>query len=96
MHLSSADAIFWVAAALCAVAQAALLHSFFLGASRPRRDATVAFRATETLWAVVPALVLVLLLAGTWRTMHGPGGHAALPGAPAPLAGVAVGAGAQP
>jgi len=91
MHLSSADAIFWTAAALCAVAQLALLHSFFLGASRPRRDAAAAFRATETLWAVVPAVVLVLLLAGTWRAMHGP---TVLHWAPEVAAGRA--AGAQP
>ena len=74
MHLSSADALFWVAAALCALAQLALLHSFFLGASRVRRGAAAGFRASETVWAVLPAVVLVLLLAGSWRAMHGPDG----------------------
>ena len=74
MHLSSADALFWAAAALCAVAQLALLHSFFLGASRVRRDAAVGFRASETVWAVLPAVILVLLLAGSWRAVHAPDG----------------------
>ena len=72
MHSSVADVIFWAAVALCAVAQLALLHSFFLGASRPGREVAASFRATETLWAVVPALVLVLLLTFTWRAMHAP------------------------
>ena len=72
MHPTLGDAISWGAVALCAIAQFPLLHSFFLGASRPRRDAPARFRATETLWAVVPAVVLALLLGGTWRVMHAP------------------------
>ena len=72
MPVSVAEALFWTAAALCAVAQVALLHSFFLGASRPRRGSAAAFRATETLWAVLPAAVLVLLLVASWRAMHAP------------------------
>jgi hypothetical protein len=72
MPSSLADAIFWSAVVLCAVAQLALLHSFFLGASRPPRGAAGSFRATETLWAVMPAVVLVALLAVTWRAMHAP------------------------
>lgn len=66
----TAVALFWVAVAVCTVAQVALLHSFFLGASRPASGSTAAFRATETIWAIVPAIVLVLLLAGTWQAMH--------------------------
>lgn len=72
MTSSLVDALFWVAVALCAVAQLALLHSFFFGASRPARDAAASFRVTETLWAVVPAAVLVALLAATWDRMHEP------------------------
>lgn len=83
-----ADALFWIAVALCAVAQLALLHSFFLGASRPRRDAAPGFRATETLWAVVPAVVLVLLLAGTRQAMD-PGPVLGFAPADAPTAAVA-------
>ena len=87
MHSSVADVIFWAAVALCAVAQLALLHSFFLGAARPRRDAAVGFRATETLWAVLPAVILVLLLASTWRAMHGPRTVQWQVSAPAPAGG---------
>ncbi len=72
MTSSLPDALFWVAVALCAVAQLALLHSFFFGASRPAAGVARSFRATETLWAVVPAAVLVALLAATWQRMHEP------------------------
>lgn len=72
MMSSIADALFWAAVALCAVAQLALLQSFFFGASRPARGVAASFRATETLWAVVPAAVLVVLLAATWQRMHEP------------------------
>ena len=75
------DAILWTAIALCAVAQVALLRSFFFGASRPGRDASRAFRATETLWVVLPAVGLACLLAVTWRTVHPPSPGAAVPGA---------------
>ena len=66
----TAVTLFWVAVAVCTVAQIALLHSFFLGASRPANGSTAAFRATETAWAIVPAVVLALLLAATWHAMH--------------------------
>ena len=70
MPSSAAVVLFWAAVGLCAFAQLALLHSFFLGHSRPSREATATFRATETTWAILPALVLVVLLALTWRAMH--------------------------
>lgn len=89
MTASLADAIFWVAVALCTAAQAALLHSFFRGASRPRRDAAASFRATETVWAVLPALVLVALFTATWQARHAtpvPQWQAMAPAAGAPAA----------
>lgn len=70
MPSPTAVALFWVAVAVCTLAQVALLHSFFLGASRPAHGSTAAFRATETAWAVVPAVILALLLAATWQAMH--------------------------
>lgn len=70
MPSSAAVALFWVAVGVCALAQLALLHSFFLGPSRPSRETTATFRATETTWALVPALVLVVLLVFTWQAMH--------------------------
>lgn len=105
MPSSAAVALFWVAVGICALAQMALLHSFFLGASRPSRESTATFRATETTWAIVPALVLVVLLALTWRAMHPaigrqwqmivPESSPALPGAPA-LPGPPAPDGSQP
>jgi hypothetical protein len=77
-------AILWTALALCAVGQVALLHSFFLGGSRPRPGASRAFRATETLWVVLPAVTLVCLLAVTWRVVHTPAA------APSPLSATAA------
>jgi heme/copper-type cytochrome/quinol oxidase subunit 2 len=98
MIASFGDALFWVAVALCVIAQVALLHSFFLGASRPARDTAASFRATETVWALAPAAVLGLLLVATWREMHAPASFRfqiapaeapALPAAPATVPGVA-------
>ncbi|HEU4631321.1 MAG TPA: hypothetical protein VFS08_16335 [Gemmatimonadaceae bacterium] len=85
-----APAILWSAIALCAVAQVALLHSFFLGASRPARGASRAFRTTETLWVVLPALTLACLLAVTWRAVHAPA-PAGPGGAPASAIGAEAG-----
>ncbi len=70
MPSSAAVTLFWVAVGVCVLAQLALLHSFFLGPSRPSRETTATFRATETTWAIVPALVLVVLLIFTWQAMH--------------------------
>ena len=96
MTPSSSDALFWAAVALCAVAQLALLHSFFLGASRPARGVAASFRATETLWAVVPAAVLVVLLVATWQQLNRPPelrfelDRGAAVSAPAPVIGAAA------
>lgn len=72
MPSTFADALFWIAVATCAVAQVALLQSFFFGASRPARGSAASFRATETLWAVAPALVLVGLAVATRAQMTAP------------------------
>ena len=74
MPSSTAVTLFWVAVGVCTIAQLALLHSFFFGRSRPLRDVAPAFRATETVWAVLPALVLATLLVTTWYAMHAPAG----------------------
>jgi hypothetical protein len=71
MTRGSGDAIFWVAVACCAVAQAAIVRAVLrpLGAAaagavpRPRRVA-------EVIWVLLPALGLALALVATWRRMH--------------------------
>ena len=71
MH-SLAEPIFWIAAALCVIAELAILHAAF---SPPRDAGAVAPvpqspRGTEMIWAVIPAIILALLLAATWRAVH--------------------------
>ena len=86
MSASLAEAIFWSALVLCCVAQAALLHSFFRGGSRVRAGATPGFRATETLWAVLPAVVLAGLLVASRQAMRAPVTIEWTPGQPLPVA----------
>jgi heme/copper-type cytochrome/quinol oxidase subunit 2 len=71
------DAIFWVAAALCVIGEIAILRSMHR-ASRavtperpPAADADVprGQPATEVVWAVVPAVGLIVLLVLTLRAM---------------------------
>jgi hypothetical protein len=73
MSFSFADAIFWIAAACCAVAQVAILHSVIVSPARTpdAGDATVARRAGEIAWAVIPGVGLALVMIWTWHTMHG-------------------------
>jgi heme/copper-type cytochrome/quinol oxidase subunit 2 len=64
------DAIFWAAAACCALSQAAIVRSA-LRARAQRPDGTASPpRAIEVAWTIVPALVLVLVLVFTWRVLH--------------------------
>ena len=71
MH-SLAEPIFWVAAVICIVAEIAILRSAFMthpdtpdSASLPHSG-----RGLEMIWAIVPAIVLAILLAATWRAVH--------------------------
>ena len=64
--------LFWIAVGICAVGQLAVLRSVVTGrapgALAP--DAARRRRAGEILWAVVPACMLAIVLALTWRAMH--------------------------
>lgn len=68
-----ANAIFWVAAASCVVAQIALIVSA-IRSPMPGSADTAAMpmprRATEIAWTIVPAIGLAVLLVFTWRAMH--------------------------
>ncbi len=72
MPVSFADAIFWIAVASCAVAQAAILHSIFVSPARvpAQGDAPAMQRAVEIFWAVVPAIALAAVFVFTWRAIH--------------------------
>lgn len=64
------ELIFWIAAALCVVAEIAILRSMFRGSRAvspdrsPAVDADVprARAAGEIVWAVLPAIVLLAVL----------------------------------
>lgn len=71
MH-SLAEPIFWIAAGLCVLAELLILRAAFA----PPRDAGAAApvpqspRGTEMIWAIIPAVILAVLLAATWRAIH--------------------------
>jgi heme/copper-type cytochrome/quinol oxidase subunit 2 len=68
----AAEPIFWIAAAICVVAELLILRAAFAppgdaGASAPVPQSP---RGIEMIWAVIPAVMLGLLLAATWRAIH--------------------------
>lgn len=72
MPFSTADAIFWVAVACCAVAQVAILRSVLVSpveAGEPVRS-SVWRRTAEIAWAVLPGIALAVVLVYTWRAIH--------------------------
>ncbi len=76
-----ADGIFWIAVACCVVAQTAIVRSSLVSPSQaPSADepASLARRALEVCWAVVPGIALALLFVATWHAMHGPAATAAV------------------
>jgi len=66
------ELIFWIAAALCILGELAILRAAFAPPADPGSSVPVPHspRATEMLWAVIPAIGLALLLAMTWRAIH--------------------------
>ena len=74
MPHSLADAIFWVAVVCCAVAQWFIVRGAMAAHAVPpgAEQVPATRRATETAWAVLPAVALVLALGATWRAMHPP------------------------
>lgn len=69
-----ADAIFWIAVATCTLAQVAILRSIFnpapKGAPASALPGRPVRRATERVWAALPAVGLAVVLALTWREMQ--------------------------
>ena len=64
------DVIFWLAALVCALSQAAIVRSA-LRARAQRPDGTAApTRAIEVAWTILPAVMLVFVLVFTWRALH--------------------------
>jgi heme/copper-type cytochrome/quinol oxidase subunit 2 len=74
MRLLLGEAIFWIAAVCCLVAQVAIVrsalspHEHTPGSDQVPRPRT----AVEVVWTLLPALALIGVFALTWRAMHQP------------------------
>ena len=83
--MTSRLALFWVAAAICVVAEVALLRSLLFGRARaaeqsatgPMSEAIRARRPAEVAWAILPAVGLLFVLYLTWRAVDVPAAPAA-------------------
>ena len=62
-----ADALFWVAVTAALIAHTFILRSTIRGM---RTTAAQGLPFREWIWAVLPALALIVLFVWTWRTMH--------------------------
>jgi heme/copper-type cytochrome/quinol oxidase subunit 2 len=70
MSPSLNSALFWIAAACCAIAQIALIVSAVrapMTGSAESASVRMPGRASEIAWTVVPAIGLAVLLVFTWR-----------------------------
>ena len=63
--------IFWIAAAICIVAELAILKSSFTPHPTESGAVTHSSKGIEMLWAVVPAIALAVVLAATWKAVNG-------------------------
>ena len=72
MSFSFADGLFWLSVACCALAQVFILRSVGAPHHAPESGARLPKQrgALEMLWAVLPAIGLVVLLAFTWRAVR--------------------------
>jgi hypothetical protein len=76
MNQPLAEAIFWIGALACVIAEAMILKSSF-GATRENRSALVptASRRSELAWAILPAVMLAVLLLATWNEVQARAAH---------------------
>jgi heme/copper-type cytochrome/quinol oxidase subunit 2 len=72
MRLSFADGLFWSSVACCVIAQYFILRSVGGQRRAPEPAANLPRQrgALEMIWAVVPAVALVVLFVFTWRAIH--------------------------
>ena len=71
MNAPTREWIFWIAAAACALAEAAIIFSSI----RSLRRADGAKAVREAVWAIIPALVLAWLFAATWSEVKRGSAH---------------------
>ena len=71
-----AETIFWIAAAACAVAEVAILRFTFATRSTNKSELVpAASRSGEIAWAVIPALVLIVVFGATWQRIQARESH---------------------
>jgi heme/copper-type cytochrome/quinol oxidase subunit 2 len=78
--MTARSLLFWISAACCVVAEAAILRSLLFGRAREQEQqravggGTVvrSARPVEIAWAILPAVGLALVLYLTWRAVEVP------------------------
>jgi heme/copper-type cytochrome/quinol oxidase subunit 2 len=71
MNQPLAETIFWIAAIACAIAELAILRSTF--AARSATKSTLVPSGSprsELVWAILPALALIVVLSATWQRIE--------------------------
>jgi heme/copper-type cytochrome/quinol oxidase subunit 2 len=71
MNQPLAEALFWIAALACVVAEIAILRSTYEARRVEKSDLVPsASRGGEITWAVIPAVMLAFLLVATWQRIE--------------------------
>ena len=72
MTQPTGEIVFWIASGLCVVAELAILRGAFSPHAHVDTPPPIPHspRGTEMVWAVIPAIILGVLLAATWRAIH--------------------------
>jgi len=72
MPVSFAIGLFWISVACCVVAQLLIVRSVIGARHVPRPDTELprSRAGVELMWAIVPAVALVVLFVFTWRAIE--------------------------
>jgi heme/copper-type cytochrome/quinol oxidase subunit 2 len=71
MNQPLAEAIFWIAAVACVVAEIAILRSTYAAGRVEKSDLVPSgSRGGEITWAIIPAVMLASLLVVTWHKIE--------------------------
>jgi heme/copper-type cytochrome/quinol oxidase subunit 2 len=76
MNQPLAETIFWIAAALCVIAELAILRSTFAARRATKSDLVPsASPRGELAWAIIPAVALGVVLTATWQRIEAREAH---------------------
>jgi len=76
MNQPLAEAIFWIAAVACVVAEIAILRSTYAARRVEKSDLVPsASRGGEITWAIIPAVMLASVLVVTWQRIEARESH---------------------